>query len=295
MKTLYMVKGLPGSGKSTWAKAKVKSASYEQLKRVNKDELRAMLDCGHSSPLHEKFVLNVRNNIIASALNAGISIIVDDTNLAPKHEETLTALSVKHGAKFEIVDLTHVSLDECIARDKKRANYVGEDVIRKMHKDYLTPAIKVENAYGYTYVPDTTLPKCVIIDIDGTVASRGNRSPYHEKLVHLDTPHNHVIDLIKLLCDYGDVSPVFVSGRTDGCKDLTTDWLNVNGFRSHAFELYMRKTGDTRDDTIVKCELFQHNIAKRYNVLYTFDDRNKVVKMWRDIGLKCFQVAEGDF
>lgn len=30
-------------------------------------------------------------------------------------------------------------------------------------------------------------------------------------------------------------------------------------------------------------------------ILCVLDDRNKVVKMWRELGLTCLQMAEGDF
>jgi predicted ABC-type ATPase len=68
MTTLYMTKGLPGSGKTTWAKEMV-SKSKGSVKRVNKDDLRAMLDAGEWSKENEKFVLKVRDFIIEKALD----------------------------------------------------------------------------------------------------------------------------------------------------------------------------------------------------------------------------------
>jgi hypothetical protein len=57
----------------------------------------------------------------------------------------------------------------------------------------------------------------------------------------------------------------------------------------------MRSNGDYRSDEIVKEELFRARIQPRYSVGGVIDDRNRVVKMWRRIGLVCFQVAEGEF
>ena len=57
----------------------------------------------------------------------------------------------------------------------------------------------------------------------------------------------------------------------------------------------MRKLDDKRRDDIVKKELFDENIRGRFNVKFVIDDRNRVVDMWRQIGLTCFQVEEGDF
>lgn len=59
--------------------------------------------------------------------------------------------------------------------------------------------------------------------------------------------------------------------------------------------LYMRPEGDVRKDTEIKREIFDNYIRDKYRVLFVLDDRNSVVKMWRDLGLKCLQVAEGDF
>jgi hypothetical protein len=86
---------------------------------------------------------------------------------------------------------------------------------------------------------------------------------------------------------------IFVSGRKDDCRDVTEAWLKANGFEYDW--LYMRKTGDDRNDAVVKLDIFNEHIRNGYDVLGVFDDRNRVVNMWRRLGLKCFQVAEGDF
>ncbi len=57
----------------------------------------------------------------------------------------------------------------------------------------------------------------------------------------------------------------------------------------------MRKTDDFRPDEDVKKEIYNENIKNKFNVLYVFDDRNSVVNIWRNEGLTCLQVANGDF
>lgn len=57
----------------------------------------------------------------------------------------------------------------------------------------------------------------------------------------------------------------------------------------------MRPEGDIRKDSIVKRELFEKYVRPYYNIEFVLDDRNQVVEMWRSLGLKCLQVAEGDF
>ena len=98
MPDLIMLKGLPASGKTTYAKKMIDEAPKNSIKRVNKDDLRAMIDNGTWSKGNEKFILVVRDNIVMEALITGKHIIVDDTNLVPKHEERLRELAKVCGA-----------------------------------------------------------------------------------------------------------------------------------------------------------------------------------------------------
>ncbi len=75
--TVYFTIGLPGSGKSTWAKEKLEKAP-NSIKRVNKDDFRAMLDNAYFSKGNEKFVLEVQDVIIKSVLAEGKHAIVYD-------------------------------------------------------------------------------------------------------------------------------------------------------------------------------------------------------------------------
>jgi predicted kinase len=137
MKTLWMTRGLPASGKSTWARAKQAELPPGEVKRVNKDDLRAMLDAGKWSPENETFVVRLRDHIVIGALADGKHVIVDDTNLAPKHEARLRQLARENAAVFELVDFTHVSVEECVERDRHRQASVGEAVIREMWQEFL--------------------------------------------------------------------------------------------------------------------------------------------------------------
>ncbi len=130
-----MTKGLPASGKTTVAKAMV--AAQPGTKRVNKDDLRAMIDAGKFSETNEKFILLCRQMIVTTALGQGKHVIVDDTNLAPKHEQWGRETAKFYGAKFEILDFTHVPVEECIKRDLVRPNSVGSKVILDMYEKYL--------------------------------------------------------------------------------------------------------------------------------------------------------------
>lgn len=141
MKKVIITRGLPSSGKSTWSKELI-AKNPSQYKRINKDDLRSMLDGGKWSRDNEKMVLQVRDQLILLALEGGKHVIVDDTNLAPKHEVHIREL-VKGKAEVVIQDFTDVPLEECIRRDSARPVSVGEKVIRDMWRQFLAPAPKI--------------------------------------------------------------------------------------------------------------------------------------------------------
>ena len=284
--TLTMTKGLPGSGKSTWAEQAVLDAKPGAIVRVNKDLLRTMLHAGRHQGKTEKQVLQTRDAIVALHLASGVSVIVDDTNLAPHHEVRLRELAAEAGARFELRDFTDVDLEVCIERDRTRARTVGEREIRKMWAEYIAATPERPTAPAGS-------PLAVICDIDGTLAIKGDRSPFEWMRVGIDTPNAAVVEAVRRLASTG-VEILYTSGRDEVCRDLTRAWLDehvgVDG------PLFMRPRNDMRKDSIVKRELFDANIRGRYHVLFVLDDRNQVVHTWRhEIGLDCFQVAGGDF
>lgn len=133
--------------------------------------------------------------------------------------------------------------------------------------------------------------KAYIFDIDGTLAIRGDRSPYDYSKVNLDTPNEDVARICRHLAERYPI--IIVSGREDSCHKETLDWLHLHQIKPDC--LYMRKAGDKRKDSIVKAEIYIRVIEPHYTILGVFDDRQQVVDMWRSIGLTCFQVDYGDF
>jgi predicted kinase len=280
MKTLIMTFGLPASGKSTWAKEKMAEHSGAYV-RLNKDDMRSMFHDGRYSRENEKFVLFIRDTAVVEALKSGKHVIVDDTNLAPVHQERLRQLARENGAAFEIQDFTNVSVEECIERDRKRSNYVGEAVIRNMYNQFLAKPITKP-------VIDLALPWCVIVDIDGTAALMNGRGPYDWHSVHTDLPNEPVCHLIREIQD----KVIFVSGRDEVCRALTEKWLFDQNLIGGA-DLFMRPAGDMRDDRIVKEEIYRRQIEGKYNVRLVLDDRPKIIRMWRSLGLFVLDCGHG--
>ena len=278
MLKVILTKGLPASGKSTWAKSVIKE-NLNSYKRINKDDLRAMLDNNHHSKDAEKFILNVRDSLILMCLEEGKHVIVDDTNLASKHEERIRQL-VKGKAVVEIKDFTEVPLETCIKQDLKRCDSVGEKVIRDMWKQYLKPKDE-------TIAHIKGLNDVIICDLDGTLCLLNGRNPYDASTCDNDGLNSVVADIIR----GRDV--IFLSGREDKYMEPTLKFMEK--YSISFISLHMRKSGDMRKDSIVKREMFDEHIRGNYNVNFVLDDRNQVVELWRSMGLTCLQVADGDF
>lgn len=134
MKTIYLTKGLPASGKTYWAKQK--QGEDSNMVRINKDDLRAMLHNSVWSKGREQFVLEVRDMLIEKALKEGHNVIVDDTNFHPKHEVAIKNIAKQYDAKVEVI-MFDTPFEVCLERDKVRPNSVGEAVIRDMYERYV--------------------------------------------------------------------------------------------------------------------------------------------------------------
>lgn len=274
---------LPASGKSTYAKELC--AKHPNFIRINKDDIRAMMVSDFSKP-REDIVLAMRDQAIVSAVEKGFGVVIDDTNFEPKHKERVLEL-IKHRKSTEFVEkFFDVPLSVCLQRNRTRPNPVPDQVIIDMAKRYnvgkeIPDFEKVEQ-------DDMNLP-AIIVDIDGTIAHMGDRGPFDWSKVWEDNPHTDIMYLVKLLAQNHRV--LFVSWRDGICRKETQLWLDKHWLNG---ELYMRNDGDNRKDSHIKYEILKELIANYY-IAYVIDDRDQVVKMWREAGLRCLQVAPGNF
>ena len=149
--------------------------------------------------------------------------------------------------------------------------------------------------------------KVIIFDLDGTIAlcdhrrhfisgENKNWKAFFDSCVN-DLPNKPVIEILNEFAIKRKYIIVILSGRSEDVREKTIEWLKKNNV-NYDF-LYMRPCNDYRPDQNLKFEMLQ--TLKRelsisdQQILCVFDDRDKVVDMWRRSGFTCFQVAEGNF
>jgi len=139
-------------------------------------------------------------------------------------------------------------------------------------------------------------PRAIICDLDGTLALLGDRSPYDTGKALEDALNNPVANVIEVYAHQNlfDVRLILLSGREDRYRGVTEEWLKKHKI-THYEALFLRKSGDRRKDFVIKQEVYEQQIKGKYDVLFVLEDRDQVVRMWREIGLTCFQVEYGDF
>lgn len=137
---IVLLRGLPGCGKSTWARAWVAADPAGRV-RVCRDDLRAMMRNGvNIDGVTERAVLAARNAIISAAIREGLDVVVDETALPETTVEAVRRLAVRCKVRLVIEDMRGVPLESCIARDAARPAPVGEDIIRGYHAVHLRKA-----------------------------------------------------------------------------------------------------------------------------------------------------------
>lgn len=306
---LLILRGLQGSGKTTFARKWV-AEDPDWRFRVNRDDIRKSgydMLWGLSRHMEENVSLSEVAQAEA-ALNAGLSVVIDATNLKARVVKEWYALANKLGVPVRVHDID-TPLEECIVNDMKREKKVGEAVIRNYNdrffqKGKLPPVPEnIEVApLGRAYVRNPDLPKAIWVDLDGTLAERVHdlavqpvRGPFDEARVYEDAVIEHVAEFVRLYHAAG-YKIIIMSGRSTDCQAESERWLKDNNIPYD--EIFMRRAVEDkgRKDNIVKHDLFWANVAPKYDIHFCLDDRQQVVDFTRDVlKIPVFQVAPGLF
>lgn len=305
MSNVVICRGLPASGKSSFARTLCEEAGFF---RLNMDDTRAMLGFGNGTGLwtREKeavaFDLMLAN--LVQLVRANQDVVVDNTHIRKdwllRYKKALRFENVQ----FQIADFTGVPLGTCLERNALRSESerVPEEAIRKMAKTLQGQAKPVSGEWlnegvGLPviepYVPKVGTPRAILVDLDGTLYEHVARTPYQYGLVYTDRVFDHIAEIVFLYAEAG-YKILLASGRPDSCRTDTERALQRDYIPYHA--LWMRKTGDDRADLHVKLDIFNKHIRDHFDVRFSLDDRDQVVKLYRDlIKLPTLQVANGNF
>ena len=295
MPDVVILRGVSGSGKTTFAKRMPRV-------RISRDDLRRLLFSIEGKAVltseQEKKVTKFQREWIERELLEGNDVVVDDTNLNKSLLKSLCRFINDIGFDFTTVD-TKVSLEEAKARNARREPHdrVPEHVIDRQFKRAWWGNVESQ-AYVYKpYTPDPSLPVAYSFDLDGTLAhTNGKRGPYDASKYHVDD-----VDVDEAIAYVGVALRVaaradeliILTGRDAKYRAECEAWLKQQGV--HYDRLIMRPEGDTRNDAVVKSDLWDEHIDGKFNVLMHFDDRRRVVNGLRRKGIKVAQVQVGDF
>ena len=308
MSKIIVTRGLPASGKSTWAKSWVAADPANRV-RVNRDAIRWTqgIRTGVGTHEQEQLVTLIEEGIVKAAVAKKKDVVVDATHL----RASFAARWYKFGAEVEFMDFA-VPVETCVDRDWNRymadERNVGAKVIRDMAQRF---GIKADGALPAwprntgalveRFKPYVKGPvKAYSFDIDGTLLQmNGKRGPYDTSLYHLDDADPN---MYALYCDLWDIASISeprtafigLSGRNEDHREETVKSLEGWGIFLDA--IYMRPSDNPQgNDADVKSELVDKYISGVYDVIMHFDDRNRVVDALRAKGMKVAQVQPGDF
>ncbi|QFG12904.1 polynucleotide kinase [Arthrobacter phage Mimi] len=308
---IKLVRGLPASGKSTWAKQWVAENEDWRI-RINRDDIRHQIVNKYwpLSRMQEDHTTLMEEAMVTAAIKAKVSVVIDATHLRASYIKRWYDIGNRLGVPVTVQDF-ETDVEECVKRDWVRGQAgqraVGEDVIRDLHKRFFVkgklpkiPENTVAELSGRAYVRNRDLPKAVWVDVDGTLAERVHdlapqpvRGPFDEHRVGEDAVIEHIADLVRLLHKDG-YKIVIMSGRSDACQEQTERWLIENNIPYD--DIFMRESGDQRKDSVVKEDLFWNKVAPKYDIEFALDDRQQVVDHTREVlKIPVLQVQPGNF
>lgn len=307
MPTLIVTRGLPASGKTTWARALVASRRPGTILRINRDDLRrSMADPEYSAPVDaiERRISDAEWRLVRGALLDGVDVVVDATNLRAGVARRWLALAEACGASWQVEDVV-ADLEECIRRDAARppVEQVGEEVLRDLHARFLDPDTgrppplappgRLPSSDGAPHRPVPGTPSAVLVVLDG-VLSRAVAPDRDHPDVPLpavdDVPVPAVVDVLRALAAAGH-RVLACSGRPEDDRTAVMSWL-ARHVPVPVEALLLRPPGERRADLALA--LFDAHVRDRYTVLAVLEGRAEHARAWRGIGLTVLGVADGD-
>ncbi len=294
--TLTILIGSPASGKSTYAEWIVRTEP--KTMRISRDEIRFAQFQDQMDAPTEGMITKIINEQTRTLLSNGWNVILDNCNTKWDYiKEPIAHFKELANIEFKLFELP---LEELYERNENRSRKVPKKVIENMYyqlqglkQKFDFKPIKREKKELEYCQQDTSLPKAIICDLDGTLALMNGRNPFDATNCDQDLLNEPVSNLLKNYKKLG-YKILLVSGREDKYKEPTLRFLATHEIEFD--DLIMRKSRDSRKDSVVKTEIYNSHIKDNYFIEFVLDDRNQVVDTWRnDLKLPCFQVYYGDF
>lgn len=293
--------GVPGSGKSTFAKYFIRTE--ENWMRLCRDDFRMMhFTYSNLSPREEGLITDMLDVSIEALLKKRCNVLIDATHCRAEYlKHYIEKFNHLADISFKVFETDAKELAErCDKRNKETGKYIPANVQKRYMKELeelkktfdLSPRPKVDKRVKIAE-QDSSLPKAIICDLDGTLALMDDRNPFDASHSDKDELNKPVANTLKALAKDG-YQILLVSGREDKFREPTMRFLEIHSIPYH--QLWMRESKDYRKDSIIKTEIFNAEIKDKYFIDFVLDDRDQVVEMWRkDLKLNCFQVNYGNF
>jgi predicted kinase len=283
MPVMYILRGIPASGKSTWRRE-------QGLRYVNRDELRLQFP-----EKKEREITALQDTIVQSYIDDGVDFIIDNTHIHTRSYQKYIDRAA--GYTVEIKEFS-TSLYECLANNELRDAKVPFSIILKMAHDIGW----YENELRFYFCGNKDKQRAIIVDLDGTLCNIAHRrhhvleNPKNWKAffdgICDDTPNLAVLDIIQMYDNDPSTLILLVSGRPEDYRTQTEAWLEEHNV---PYEwLLMRPFNNKEDDTIVKAHIYDTYIKPYFNVLFCIDDRRKIGRVWHQKGLNVLMYGDPD-
>ena len=298
---LLILIGAPGSGKSTFAKYFIRTE--ENWMRLCRDDFRTMHFTYSNLPQHEeRLITGMLDTSIELLLRRRCNVLLDATHCKAEYlNEYIVKFNHLADISFKLFEVDAKTIGE---RCEKRYRETGKFIPPNVQKRFISEVEELKKTFDFSVRPlqdnriatiaqDTSFPKALICDLDGTLALINNRNPFDASACADDELNTPVANTLRVFAKEG-YKILLVSGREERFREQTITFLQKHDIPYH--QLWMRQSKDYRKDSIIKSELFEAEIKNKYFIEFVLDDRDQVVELWRkELKLPCFQVNYGNF
>jgi len=300
---IILLQGPPRSGKTTWANEHRYIVPVDTYVYTisTKDLVWKKTTEGYIIDTLDSILGAERDEIMERLSYRDINwdIIIDAHNVNPQRIQEFEKLANEMGAEL-VIKQFYIPYSESYKRNKEvgvhSKEYIPQGVLAKFYDTFYHERYRDELIDKRVIrQPEPTLPPCIICDLDATLALHQGREPFEWDSLLTDKIDPRLRDLLNLHMTNG-TKVFFLTGRTKHAQRDTLKWLqDPKQGLCDKWELIIRSRGDFSSGEIYKRKMYEQQIQGMYNVLCVFEDSNKCVSMWRELGLLTCQVANSDY